>query len=314
MKLIITGCCGFIGFHFTKKMLKSGYHVLGVDSLNSYYRKELKVSRLKILQEFNSFQFIQGDISKISMKGIDFKADHFVHLAAQAGVRYSQENPRAYVESNILGFFNVIEYCHERKIKLTYASSSSVYGENDNKISSEGHISLNPNSFYALTKKGNEEMAEIYSKNFSFHANGLRFFTVYGPWGRPDMSYWSFTEALYKNSKIRVFGSLDISRDFTYVDDVVMCMEQMLNMDIQQHQVFNITSSANRTLSDMIKILEELTRKQAEIIIEENQIGDVSRISASNDKIFDHLGIAPKVQLEEGLAEFVRWYKKYYNV
>ena len=260
-KVILTGCSGFIGYHVTKKLIETGHHVLGIDSNNSYYSVDLKKSRLSDLQSHKNFNFIEADISSINFKSINFNADVFINLAAQAGVRYSLINPKSYVDSNIVGYFNVLDFCKSENIKLIYASSSSVYGENENQLSLEDNQATDQKSFYALTKKIGEQIAEMYSQNYDFNSIGLRFFTVYGPYGRPDMSYWKFTDCLLNDKEIEIYGSLDISRDFTYISDVVDCILKLIYKDIGTNELFNITCGKNRTLGQMIDLLEKLTEK-----------------------------------------------------
>ncbi len=312
-KVILTGCSGFIGYHVTKKLIETGHHVLGIDSNNSYYSVDLKKSRLSDLQSHKNFNFIEADISSINFKSINFNADVFINLAAQAGVRYSLINPKSYVDSNIVGYFNVLDFCKSENIKLIYASSSSVYGENENQLSLEDNQATDQKSFYALTKKIGEQIAEMYSQNYDFNSIGLRFFTVYGPYGRPDMSYWKFTDCLLNDKEIEIYGSLDISRDFTYISDVVDCILKLIYRDISTNELFNITCGKNRTLGQMIDLLEKLTEKKALINVTGRQIGDVHRISASNEKIREYIDFTPEISMEKGMSQFVRWFKTYYN-
>ena len=312
-KIILTGCSGFIGYHLTKKLLDDGHKVFGIDSNDSYYSKDLKLSRLDKLKKYGRFRFLNQDVSKLNLNLIDFDADIFIHLAAQAGVRYSLENPKKYVVSNINGFHNALDFCRLNDIRFIYASSSSVYGESKDSDQESSH-SIKQNSFYALTKKIDEDMAEIYSLNYGFNSIGLRFFTVYGPWGRPDMSYWRFTESLFNDEPIEIYGDLRTSRDFTYISDVVNCVVKLIEISISTNEIFNITSGQNRSLKEMINLLQNLTGKKANVILKERHIGDVEKISASNSKINSTINFKPEVSLENGLDQFVRWYKRYYNV
>lgn len=327
--ILITGCAGFIGFHFSKLLLSKGYKVLGIDNLNDYYDVNLKLDRLKNLEHEN-FTFIKGDIScrdfinKV-FSGYDFEI--IVHLAAQAGVRYSFENPRAYIDSNIYGFFNILEGCRDKKIKhLLYASSSSVYGNNKKVPFSETDFVDNPASLYAATKKSNELFAYTYSHLFNIPATGLRFFTVYGPFGRPDMAYFNFTDRYFRGEEIRIFNNgdfeHDLYRDFTYIDDITNSMYKLLSLPPKNsppHEIYNIGNNQPEKLMDFIFALENalsraLGRKvEFKKVYEPLKPGDVPKTYADIGKLYEKIGFRPKTKIEDGLYEFAKWYVSYYK-
>ena len=335
MKLLITGTAGFIGFHLSQKLLEEDYQVIGIDNLNDYYDPGLKKDRLKILEKYNSFTFHKVDLKdKADVDNIfeTYKPTHVVNLAAQAGVRYSIENPYAYVDSNLIGFMNILEACRNYPVKhLIYASSSSVYGGNKVAPFSTNHNVDHPVSLYAATKKSNELMAHTYSHLYGIPTTGLRFFTVYGPWGRPDMAYFSFTRDIIAGKPIKVFNHGKMERDFTYIDDIIEGILRLIDRipkanndwdetkdDISTsfapYKIYNIGNNQPVSLMRFINILEEKIGKEAEKIYMDMQPGDVLRTYADVSDLEKDIGFKPSTSLEQGLSEFVRWYKDYYNI
>ena len=322
MKILVTGAAGFIGYHVSKKLIERGDEVVGIDNLNTYYDKTLKEDRLKNLKSQN-FSFKKTDLLKDSvLKNIFTKEgfDGVIHLAAQAGVRYSLENPKAYIDSNVLGFYNILNCCKDFEIDhLVYASSSSVYGNNDKVPFEEIDNVDHPVSLYAATKKTNELFAYNYSHLFKIPITGLRFFTVYGPWGRPDMAYFKFTKSLLEENPIDVFNSGNLMRDFTYIDDIV---EGVLNSfdkpppykNNSAHRILNIGNNKPVQLLKFIQIIENIVGKKAIMRFVEMQDGDVMQTYANIDEIEKLTGFKPKVDLETGLKEFILWYKSYYRL
>lgn len=322
-KILLTGAAGFIGFHLAKRLLEWGVNVIGFDNLNDYYDVKLKEDRLGILQKFVNFTFIKGDLTdaKAVMNLFDeHKPEIIVNLAAQAGVRYSIDNPHAYIQSNIIGFLKILEACRHNKTEhLVYASSSSVYGMNKKiPFSVEDRVEK-PASLYAATKKANELMAYTYSHLYGIPATGLRFFTVYGPYGRPDMAYFSFTDRIMKNEPIKIFNNGDMYRDFTYIDDVVKGIENILNNppmvdeDGVKYKVYNIGNNKPEKLMDFIRTLEECLGKEAKKEYLPMQPGDVYRTYADVTELMKDFDFKPDTSIKTGLTEFVNWYKDYYN-
>lgn len=323
-KVFITGGAGFIGFHLSKRLLELGATVLGFDNLNSYYDVSLKASRLEILKGFSNYTFVKGDLADEKVVNTifsDFKPDIVVNLGAQAGVRYSIENPKAYMESNMVGFFNILEACrHYPVMHLLFASSSSVYG-NQKKIpfSTTDNVD-HPISLYAATKKSNELMAYTYSHLYSIPATGLRFFTVYGPYGRPDMAYFSFTNKIMKGEAIKIFNNGDMYRDFTYVDDIVQGIENMLcnppkpNDEGDQYKVYNIGNNKPEKLMYFIETLENAIGKIAKKEYLPMQPGDVYQTYADVSELVKDFDFKPNTTIVEGLGKFAEWYKEYYGV
>lgn len=322
--VFITGVAGFIGFHLAKRLLEAGYQVLGYDNLNDYYDPALKQARLTQLTSSN-FQFIKGNLAdEILVERIfeEYKPQLVVNLAAQAGVRYSIENPWSYIDSNIIGFFNILEACRHHPVKhLIYASSSSVYGNQQKTPFSITDDVSKPISLYAATKKSNELMAYTYSHLYGVPATGLRFFTVYGPWGRPDMAYFSFTNKLIKGEPIKVFNHGDMKRDFTYIDDIVQGIYNMLNSSptgSPPHRLYNIGNNHPVDLMHFIKTLETsllregIVDKPAMMEFLPMQLGDVYQTYADVDALIRDFDFRPSTSIEEGLARFARWYKEYY--
>ncbi|MCL4155977.1 UNVERIFIED_CONTAM: hypothetical protein GTU68_001331 [Idotea baltica] len=316
MKILVTGCAGFIGFHLAKRLLKSGYEVVGLDIVNDYYDPKLKFDRLKEFDVYDSFHFIRLDLQQFDELEELFqreKFDYVCNLAAQAGVRYSIINPFAYVNSNIVGFVNLLECCKRNKIKhLVYASSSSIYGLNETVPFSTKDNADHPVSLYAASKKSNELMAHSYSHLFKLPTTGLRFFTVYGPWGRPDMALFLFTKAMIEGNQIRVFNNGEMHRDFTYIDDIVDGIVK--SMENSPYRVFNIGNSKPVKLLDFIEQLENELGIKAIKHFEAMQPGDVKMTWADVSDLQDLLGYKSSTTLEAGIHEFVKWYKEYYKI
>jgi UDP-glucuronate 4-epimerase len=326
---LITGAAGFIGFFLAKKILENGAVVWGFDNLNEYYDISLKKARLEILNKFDKFTFVKGDLA--DQKAVDelfkdCKPDIVVNLAAQAGVRYSIENPRAYIDSNIVGFFNILEACRNNGVEhLLYASSSSVYGANKKVPFSTDDKVDNPVSLYAATKKSNELMAHCYSKLYGIASTGLRFFTVYGPMGRPDMAYFSFTQKILKGEAIKIFNNGDMYRDFTYIDDIVRGIENMLctppkeNEDGVRYKIYNIGNNKPEKLMDYINCLEKALSKAygKEIVAKKEflpmQPGDVPRTYADVSDLVNDFDFKPDTPVQEGLDKFAKWYREFYG-
>ena len=329
---LITGAAGFIGCFLSKRLLEQGCKVIGIDNLNDYYDVNLKEDRLKLLMPFNSFTFIKEDISnKETVLKIfeEYKPDIVVNLAAQAGVRYSIENPDVYIQSNIIGFYNILEACRHNPVDhLVYASSSSVYGANKKVPFEETDFVDTPVSLYASTKKSNELMAHTYSHLYNIPATGLRFFTVYGPMGRPDMAYFGFANKYFNGEPIRIFNNgdfeNDLYRDFTYIDDIVEGIVRLLCNPPQgegvKHNVFNIGNNNPEKLMVFIHTLEKalsnaLGRKvEFDKIYEPMKAGDVPATYASTKLLQEAVGFKPQTPIEEGLQKFADWYVDYYNV
>ncbi|MBS5927323.1 MAG: GDP-mannose 4,6-dehydratase [Clostridium sp.] len=328
---LITGAAGFIGFYLSKKLLEKGCKVIGIDNINDYYDVNLKYLRLKQLKLFDNFTFIKADISdkELMMETFkEYRPNIVVNLAAQAGVRYSIENPDVYMASNIIGFFNILEACRYYPVDhLVYASSSSVYGSNKKVPFEESDFVDNPVSLYAATKKSNELMAHTYSHLYKIPATGLRFFTVYGPMGRPDMAYFGFTDKYFNGESIKIFNNgdfdNDLYRDFTYVDDIVEGIERLLSNPCEEkvpHKVFNIGNNTPIKLMKFIGTLEEaLSNAMGKEVIFEKEFepikpGDVPATYASTDLLQEAVGFKPSTPIEEGLQKFANWYVDYYKI
>lgn len=319
--IVITGAAGFIGMHASIKFIESGWHVIGVDNLNDYYDVEYKKSRLNQIIECQSgndgsFTFYDEDINSQVWKKLSEKSIEIVlHLAAQAGVRYSIENPKAYLDSNILGFQKVMDFVKENDIKkFMYASSSSVYGKNRELPLKESHRCDKPESFYATTKIANELMAYSYWKTWNICSMGLRFFTVYGPWGRPDMAPMIFTKAAFEKKKIKVFNYGRQKRDFTYIDDIVNSIFLLSNTfdRIQEPEIINVGNGEPVQLNRFIELIESHTGLVIDKEMVSAQIGDVVETHADTSKLKALTGHTPEIGIEEGLNRLVDWYKKYY--
>ncbi len=329
--VLITGAAGFIGYFLAKRLLEEGYQVIGLDNMNDYYDPRLKAERLRLLEPYDRFTFIKGDIAdKQAITDIfeKYRPDIVVNLAAQAGVRYSLVNPDAYIQSNIIGFYNILEACRHYPVKhLVYASSSSVYGANKKVPFEESDFVDHPVSLYAATKKSNELMAYTYSHLYDIPATGLRFFTVYGPLGRPDMAYFGFANKHFAGEPIRIFNNgdfeNDLYRDFTYIDDIIEGVYRIMKkppVGKDPHKVFNIGNNQPVKLMDFIATLEKafsnsLGRKvQFEKIFEPIKPGDVPATYASTDLLHEEVGFKPNTPLAEGLQKFTDWYVAYYNI
>jgi UDP-glucuronate 4-epimerase len=349
MKILVTGVAGFIGFHLTKRLLEDGHEVIGLDNINDYYDVTLKYGRLLELgiekhqiQEgayctsstFGSFQFIRMDLSDtVSMQSL-FESNHFdgvCHLAAQAGVRYSLENPMAYIDSNIIGFTHILEGCRHQKVgHLVYASSSSVYGLNQSQPFSTSHHTDHPVSLYAATKKSNELMAHTYSHLYDIPTTGLRFFTVYGEWGRPDMAPMIFTKAILEDKEIKIFNHGKMSRDFTYIADIVEGIMKVLfqpaspseafdatlpnpSISSAPYRIYNIGNNAPVSLMEFVETIEESLGKKAKKQFLPMQAGDVESTYADTSDLMKDFHYQPHTPLKEGIDAFTKWYQSFYS-
>lgn len=309
--ILVTGCAGFIGFHVSKKLLEKGYSVVGVDNLNKYYDVSLKEKRLSILKEMKGFVFYKKDVSEELF--FDEEISVICHLAAQAGVRYSLQDPFAYEKSNNLGTLRVFEYARHKGIKkVVYASSSSVYGNCKETPFKESFQLDTPISLYAATKKNNELVAYTYHHLFGIKMVGLRFFTVYGPYGRPDMALFKFTKNILSGREIDVYNKGEMFRDFTYVDDIVSGVISSIEKDFD-FEIFNLARGESIKLTKFIEAIELATGKKAKINYEEMQPGDVSITSGDISKAKKLLGYEPKTSVVEGVKKFVDWYIDYYD-
>ncbi|MBA3657474.1 MAG: NAD-dependent epimerase [Gemmatimonadaceae bacterium] len=332
---LVTGAAGFIGFHLARRLLNLGHEVSGIDNLNSYYDVRLKEARLEALLKFPNFKFHNASIEDRGTLDSIFekvRPDRIVNLAAQAGVRYSIENPAAYIDSNVVGFGNILEGARRLEVEhLVFASSSSVYGANTMMPFSVHDNVDHPLSLYAATKKANELMAHSYSHLYALPTTGLRFFTVYGPWGRPDMALFLFTSAILAGKPINVFNHGDMRRDFTYVDDIIEGVVRVLNAPASPNEqwdsdkpdpgtsrapyrLFNIGNNTPVQLLDMIAILEARLERKAEINFLPMQAGDVPATAAEVDDLETAVGFRPSTPLETGVGHFVDWYRAYYKV
>ncbi|RQW18717.1 NAD-dependent epimerase [Bacillus sp. C1-1] len=333
--ILVTGASGFIGTHLSISLLKRGYQVLGIDNLNEYYSVKLKNDRIKhIKEQSGEFTFIKMDLSnKESLDSlfVEYNIKIVINLAAQAGVRYSIENPHAYIQSNLVGFTNILEACRRNDVEhLIYASSSSVYGANKKMPFATTDGVNHPVSLYAATKKSNELLAHTYSHLYNLPTTGLRFFTVYGPWGRPDMAYFSFTKNIMEGKTIKVFNNGEMMRDFTYIDDIVEGIvrligkkpEPSLNFDHHSpdpssshapYKVFNIGNNEPVKLMDFIRTIEKHVGKEAKLEYLPMQPGDVQATYADIDDLKATIGFSPDTTIDEGIGKFVDWYKSYYK-
>ena len=339
MKVLITGSAGFIGFHLAKRLLRENVHVIGIDNLNSYYEISLKEARLKQLKEINlindtKFEFFKEDINSPSVLDDIFKKTNpeiVINLAAQAGVRYSMENPSAYVQTNLVGFANILESCRHYPVKhLIYASSSSVYGGNTQMPFSEKMCVDHPVSLYAATKRSNELLAHSYSHLYSIPSTGLRFFTVYGPWGRPDMALFLFTKAILNSEPIKVFNHGKMTRDFTYIDDIVESMARIIKKpptpnksfetsnpktDISwaPNRIFNIGNSNPNSLMDYICAIENAIGITAKKEFLPMQPGDVTSTYSDCSSLESLIDFKPNTSINDGIKAFISWYKEFYG-
>lgn len=324
MKILVTGAAGFISYYLSRKLLEAGHEVVGLDNLNDYYDVSLKQARLDELTPYPGFRFVRLDLADRQGMAALFASEGFdqvAHMAAQAGVRYSLDNPHAYVDSNLVGFVNILEGCRHHGVKhLVYASSSSVYGENGKTPFAESDNVDHPLSLYAATKKSNELMAHTYSHLYRFPATGLRFFTVYGPWGRPDMALFKFVRAILAGEPIDVYNHGNMARDFTYVDDIVEGVVRVMGVPMPvsagpvPHRVFNIGRGQPVQLVDFIAAIEQATGKVAVRNMMPMQPGDVPVTWADTSALFAATGYRPEVAMEDGVARFVDWYRRYYRV
>lgn len=332
-KILVTGAAGFIGFHLAQRLLEAGHSVTGLDNLNSYYDVSLKEARLRILQVHAGFRFVLAGLEQRKIMEELFHSSPFdcvINLGAQAGVRYSLLNPHAYIDSNIAGFLNILEGCRHTGVKhLVFASSSSVYGANSTAPFSEHHPADHPLSLYAATKRSNELMAHTYAHLYGIPVTGLRFFTVYGPWGRPDMAYFSFTKAIIEDRPIDIFNHGLMKRDFTYIDDIVEGIYRVM-VDAPRpdpcwnavspdpatgsapYRVYNIGNNNPVELCYFIEVLEKCIGKRAVKNFLPMQPGDLAATSANVDDLYEAVGFRPATAIEDGLARFVDWYKKFY--
>jgi len=334
-KIFVTGAAGFIGFHLTRRYLDSGYHIIGIDNLNAYYDVKLKKSRLSMLEAHANFLFFEADIAgKDSMSSLFMseKPEIVVHLAAQAGVRYSLINPHAYADSNLTGFLNILEGCRHNGVKhLIFASSSSVYGANTLMPFSVHHNVDHPVSLYAATKKANELMAHAYASLYALPCTGLRFFTVYGPWGRPDMALFLFTKAILENRPIDVYNEGKMKRDFTYIDDIIEGVFRLTDKipepnpgwrgdrpdpatSFAPYKIYNIGNNSPVELLEFIHILEKELGHTAKKQMHPMQPGDVPATYADVEDLMADVGFKPSTSIEEGVRHFVAWYREYFNI
>ena len=333
-KILITGAAGFIGFHLCKRLLEQEKEIVGLDNLNDYYDVNLKLNRLKQIEGSKNFKFVRMDIAeKNAIKSL-FSSERFnivINMAAQAGVRYSLINPHAYIEGNITGFLNILEGCRHNNVKhLIFASSSSVYGANTKMPFSVHHNVDHPVSLYGATKKANELMAHAYASLYKFPCTGLRFFTVYGPWGRPDMSLFLFTKAILEGKPIDVFNYGKMKRDFTYIDDIVEGVVRVINKipepnlywsgdnpesatSYAPYKLYNIGNNNPVELLRFIQVLEKYLGKVAEKNLLPMQAGDVPATYADVDDLMNDTGFKPQTSIEDGIGKFVEWYRGYYK-
>jgi len=335
MKYLVTGAAGFIGFHVTQRLLAAGHQVVGLDNLNDYYDVNLKTARLDLIKNHPEFTFVKGDLADREGIAKLFQTQRFqrvIHLAAQAGVRYSLENPLAYADANLIGHLNILEGCRHNQVEhLLYASSSSVYGLNRKMPFSTDDSVDHPVSLYAATKKANELMSHTYSHLYGIPTTGLRFFTVYGPWGRPDMALFKFTRAMIAGEKIDVYNHGQMRRDFTYIDDIAEAILRLQDVIPQADNswtvesgspatssapycVYNIGNSQPVTLMSYIEALESALGQTAQKNMLPMQPGDVMETSADTSALYKVIGFKPQTSVEEGVARFVAWYKEFYRV
>ena len=340
MTILVTGAAGFIGFHITKRLLREGFEVVGMDNLSPYYDLRLKKARLQELEDFSKKQSVKFFFFKDDLENKNFLTDLFrkykfnkvVNLAAQAGVRYSIENPSSYINSNIVGFANLLEVCRRNDIEnLIYASSSSVYGGNKRLPFSEEHNVDHPVSLYAASKKANELMAHSYSHLYGIPTTGLRFFTVYGPWGRPDMALFLFTKSILKGEPIQIFNKGEMIRDFTFIDDITESLFRVINKEASSdsnfdylqpspssswapYKIFNIGNSNPINLMDFITNIEEIIGRKAKKEFLDMQPGDVASTSADTELLENWIGFKPRTSVKEGIKKFIDWYTDFYDI
>lgn len=313
MKVLVTGIAGFIGFHCAQALLRKGHQVCGIDCINDYYNPKLKEARLEALRAVGDYQFHKLDLADqeaVNNVFSTFEPDAVLHLAAQAGVRYSITNPHAYIHANIMGTMNILEGVrHHGKPRLVYASSSSVYGGNKELPFAESQRVDNPISLYAATKKSNELMAHTYTHLYEMQTIGLRFFTVYGPWGRPDMAMWLFAEAARKGNPLKIFNHGNMRRDFTFIDDIVSGVLACLERDnLDAYEIFNLGNHRCEELMDVVKLIEDSIGHEAEKVMMPMQDGDVEATWADITKAQTKLGFDPATTIREGVPQFIDWY------
>ena len=330
MKILVTGVAGFIGYHLAKSLINANYDLVGIDNLNSYYDLDLKKARLTNLKKLN-FSFYKIDIcdqKKLENLFLKNNFDVIIHLAAQAGVRYSIENPQEYIQSNINGFFNILELSRYNNIKhLIFASSSSIYGENENLSFEESQITDSPKNLYAASKKSNELISYSYANLFKLPCTGLRFFTVYGPWGRPDMAYFKFVKNIYDGKPIEIYGQGKMYRDFTYIDDIIEGILKILNngppflheknvktLNKTPWEIYNLGNNKSVSLEKFVNTIELLTEKKPTKIYLDLQPGDMKFTLADISKAQKKLNFNPQTSIKDGLFKFIEWYKSFYNL
>ena len=321
--VLVTGAAGFIGFHLSQALLKKNYMVIGYDNINDYYDVNLKYARLDVLKKFDNFKFIHADLADTDAVNKVFEEYHpqiVVNLAAQAGVRYSIENPRAYIDSNIIGFFNILEACRHNPVEhLLYASSSSVYGNQEKTPFSVDDQVDRPISLYAATKKSDELLAFSYAHLYKIPATGLRFFTVYGPYGRPDMAYFGFTNKIFADEPIKIFNNGDMLRDFTYIDDIVTGILNILpcppeaDANGDMYKIYNIGNNKPEKLMTFIETLEDVIGMKAKKEYLPMQAGDVYQTYADVSELEKNFGFKPQTTIREGLTNFINWYRDFYH-
>ena len=317
MNILVTGAAGFIGFH-TCLALQAKHMIYGLDNLNDYYDVNLKKSRLKLLKKYKNFKFLKTDIQNKNLhnKFKRIKLDVIINLAAQAGVRHSLKDPFSYINSNVLGQINLLEFAKKLNVKkFIYASSSSVYGGNEKMPFSVKHRVDKPISLYAASKKSTELLAECYSHLFKIKCIGLRFFTVYGPWGRPDMATFIFTKKILENKQINIFNYGNMKRDFTYIDDIVKGIKGAVNLKGDyKHKIYNLGNNKPEDLKRFISIIEKNLKVKAKRNLLPIQPGDVAKTSANIDESKRELNFNPKTSIDEGIPKFIEWYKQYYKI
>ncbi|WP_312470750.1 GDP-mannose 4,6-dehydratase [Neobacillus sp.] len=318
--MFVTGCAGFIGFHLSQRLLEEGIQVLGIDNINDYYDTSLKLDRLGILKRHQHFSFVRGSLENLELLESLFEQndiDIVVNLAAQPGVRYSFKNPQSYIQSNLVGFANILECCKKQPIKhLIYASSSSVYGNNKKAPSSVSDRVDQPISLYAATKKANELMAYTYSHIYKLPTTGLRFFTVYGPWGRPDMAAIKFSNAIINHQPIEVYNYGNMKRDFTYIDDVIESVFRLIKKGppseaVSFHKIYNIGNHQPVDLNNFIQLLEKHLDTKAVLKLLPLQPGEVLETYADIEELANDINYTPTTTIEEGITKFTKWFKAY---
>ena len=321
--MLVSGVAGFIGYHLAKRLLEEGYDLIGLDNLNNYYDPQLKKDRLAQLINYPNFEFIKIDFTDQEKTRTFFAKQSFeqvIHLGAQAGVRYSLENPQAYIDTNLTGFLNILEGCRHNNIsKVIYASSSSVYGNNTKLPFSENDQVRQPVSLYGVSKLANEAMAHAYTHLYGMQMIGLRFFTVYGPWGRPDMALFLFTKSILNQEPIQVFNQGEHTRSFTYIRDIIESIFQLIIIEkdtikFRNNEIFNIGGSEPVKLMRFIKIIENTLGLEANIEYLPLQPGDVKKTYSDNQKLESIISYSPQIDIETGIKHFIEWYKEYYNI